>query len=312
LPRPVVGTGFAMIGPTLLQFGNEDQKRQHLQAIAHGDIRWCQGYSEPNAGSDLANVQLKAERDGDFYVLNGQKTWTSHADVADWIFVLARTNPNTSKKQEGITFILVDMQTPGVSVKKIELISGASPFCETFFDNVRVPVKNVVGEVDRGWTVGKALLGHERSNIGKAIGRQPGSAQAEVLERARRHFDVADGALSDPLLRDRIADLGMHEMAFHFTLDRIQQSAEQGGAGTESSIMKIAATELKQKRYEIGMELAGMQGLGWQGEGFDDDDLDYTRQWLRSRANTIEGGSSEVQLNIIAKQVLGLPDGKKR
>ena len=311
LPRPVVGFGFAMIGPTLLQFGNEEQKLEHLPKICAGEIRWCQGYSEPNAGSDLANVQLSCEPDGpDHFVLNGQKIWTSHAEKSDWIFCLARTDREV-KKQRGITFILVDMRSDGVTPRKIELISGASPFCETFFENVRVPRANVVSEINKGWTVAKALLGHERSMIGQSIGRDPGSTQRELVAKARKHLGADEGPIPDALLRDRVARVSMEEAAFQLTLDRLAQQRAAGGPGTESSIMKIAATELKQRRFEVGMELAGTEGLGWEGEAFDADDLDYTRLWLRSRANTIEGGSSEIQLNIISKAVLGLPEWKK-
>ncbi len=311
LPRPVVGFGFAMIGPTLLQFGNEEQKRQHLRAICHGDVRWCQGYSEPGAGSDLANVQMKAVVSGDDYIVNGQKIWTSHAERSDWIFCLVRTNPNV-KKQEGITFLLVDMSSPGVTPRKIDLISGASPFCEVFFEDVRVPRANVVSQVDKGWTVAKALLGHERSMIGQSIGRQAGSGQEELVAKARKHLDAPNGTLPDPVLRDKIARVALDEAAFQLTLARIAQSAASGKApGSESSIMKIAGTEIKQARYALGMEIASVAGLGWEGEGFDEDDLEWTRSYLRSRANTIEGGSSEIQLNIIAKQVLKLPEGGK-
>ena len=310
LPRPVVGFGFAMIGPTLLEFGNEAQKREHLPRICDGEIRWCQGYSEPNAGSDLANVQMRAVRDGDHFVVDGQKVWTSHADKSDWIFCLVRTDP-TAKKQRGISFLLVDMDTPGVTPREIELISGSSPFCETFFEGVRVPLGNVVGEVNSGWTVAKALLGHERSMIGQSIGRAPGSGQRELVAKARHHLGAAEGPLPDPLLRDAIAHNGMDEEAFQLTLARLAQTREAGASpGSESSILKIAATEMKQRRYTLGMRIAGEEGLGWTDDGFDAQDVDFTRGWLRSRANTIEGGSSEIQLNIIAKRVLGLPDGK--
>jgi acyl-CoA dehydrogenase len=243
LPRPVVGFGFAMIGPTLLEFGSEAQKREHLPKICRGEIRWCQGYSEPGAGSDLANVQMKAERDGDDFILNGQKIWTSHADKSDWIFCLVRTDP-AAKKQSGITFILADMETPGITPRNIELISGASPFCEVFFEDVRVPAKNVVSDVNKGWTVAKALLGHERSMIGQNIGKAPGSGQRELVGKAKKHL-AADGALPDPILRDRIAKLGMEEVAFQLTLARLAQSAAVGqNPGPESSIMKIAGTEI--------------------------------------------------------------------
>ena len=311
VPRPVGGQGLAMFGPVLLQYGNDAQRAQHLPPIARAEVRWCQGYSEPNAGSDLANLQLKAVRDGEELVLNGQKIWTSHADLSDWIYCLARTDPSAPKKQMGISVILVDLNTPGITVRRIDLISGYSPFCETFFDNVRVPAGNLVGVENEGWTIAKAILGYERSSIGRSIARQPGSAQREVVARARKHLSVPEGVIPDPLLRDELAALGMLEEAFHLTLARIQQSAESGTPGPEGSITKIVGSELKQRRFELGMKAAGMQGLGWEGPGFDEDDLQYTRDWLRSRASTIEGGSSEIQKNIVSKRVLGLPEGKK-
>ena len=311
VPRPVAGQGLAMFGPVLLKYGNDEQRAEHLPKIARGEVRWCQGYSEPIAGSDLASLQLRAERDGDEFVLNGQKVWTSHADLSDWIYCLTRTDSNAPKKQMGISLILADLSTPGITVRRIDLISGSSPFCETFFDNARVPVENLVGKLHEGWTIAKAILGYERSSIGKSIARQPGSAQREVVARARNHLDVAEGPIPDPLLRDEIASLGMLEEAFHLTLARIQQGAESGTPGPEGSITKLVGTELKQKRFELGMKVAGTQGLGWEGPGFDADDLQYTRDWLRSRASTIEGGSSEIQKNIVSKRVLGLPEGKK-
>ncbi len=311
VPRPIAGQGLAMFGPVLLEYGNDEQRAEHLPKIVRGEVRWCQGYSEPNAGSDLANLQLKAERDGDDFVLNGQKVWTSHAHLSDWIYCLARTNPNAPKKQMGISVLLADLDTPGITVRRIDLISGYSPFCETFFDDVRVPAKNLLGELDNGWGIAKAILGHERSSIGRSIARQPGSAQREVVARARKHLGVEDGPIPDPLLRDEIACLGMLEEAFHLTLARIEQRAESGTPGPEGSIVKIVGSELKQKRFELGMKVAGIQGLGWEGPGFDQDDLEYTRDWLRSRATTIEGGSSEIQKNIVSKRVLGLPEGKK-
>lgn len=310
-PRPVAGQGLAMFGPVLLKYGTEAQRAEHLPRIVRGEVRWCQGYSEPSAGSDLANLQLKAERDGDEFVLNGQKIWTSHADLSDWIYCLTRTDSSGPRKQVGISVILAPLDTPGITVRRIDLISGYSPFCETFFDNARVPVRNLVGTLNDGWTIAKAILGHERSSIGKSIARQPGSAQRDVIERARKHLGVAKGPLPDPLLRDEIAALGMLEEAFHLTLARVQQGAETGTPGPEGSISKIVGSELKQRRFELGMKVAGAQGLGWEGPGFDEDDLAYTREWLRSRASTIEGGSSEIQKNIVSKRVLGLPEGKK-
>jgi len=311
VPRPIAGQGLAMFGPVLLKHGNDEQRAEHLPKIARGEVRWCQGYSEPDAGSDLANLQLKAVRDKDDFVLNGQKVWTSHAHMSDWIYCLARTDPNPPKKQMGISVLLANLDTPGITVRRIDLISGYSPFCETFFDDVRVPAKNLVGKLDEGWTIAKAILGHERSSIGRSIARQPGSAEREVVARARKHLGVERGPIPDPLLRDEVASLGMLEEAFHLTLARIEQSAENGTPGPEGSISKIVGSELKQKRFELGMKVAGIQGLGWEGPGFDEDDLEYTRDWLRSRATTIEGGSSEIQKNIVSKRVLGLPEGKK-
>src|SRR5690554_4765632 len=271
LPPPVVGFGLTMIGPTLLDFGTEEQKREHLPKICSGEIRWCQGYSEPNAGSDLASLQTRGIIDGDVMTINGQKVWTSHADKSDWIFCLVRTDPDV-KKQQGISFMLVDMETEGVSTRPIALISGASPFCETFLENVRVPMRNMVGELNKGWTVGKALLGYERSMIGSAITGQMASAEAQLVNRARRtHGD--EGQLSDPLLRDDLARFGILNECLDMTRQRVQQATEAGKApGSESSIMKVVGTDIKQKRYELGMRIGALDATGWEGESFSDDD----------------------------------------
>jgi alkylation response protein AidB-like acyl-CoA dehydrogenase len=311
IPPPVIGFGLTMIGPTLLQFGSEEQRREHLPRICRGEIRWCQGYSEPGAGSDLASLQARAEDDGDHFVVSGTKVWTSYADEADWIFALVRTDP-AARKQEGITFLLVDMDTPGVSVRPIKLISGSSPFCETHFEHVRVPKRNVVGRVNGGWTVAKALLGHERSMIADAFGAGAGgSARREALaDRARRYLGADErGRVADPLLRDRVAQVELDTRAFLLTLQRARDAAKAGHQpGPESSIFKVYGTELNQRRQELLVSLAGPQALGWEGPGFEPDELATTRDWLRSRGNTIEGGTSEIQRNIIAKRVLGLPD----
>jgi alkylation response protein AidB-like acyl-CoA dehydrogenase len=314
LPQPLIGFGLTMIGPTLLQFGSEALKREHLPKITRGQIRWCQGYSEPNAGSDLASLQTSAVRDGeDHFVVNGQKTWTSYGDLSDWMFMLVRTDPHAKKKQTGITFLLVDLATPGVEVRLIRLISGASPFCETFFADVRVPIGNVVGEVNNGWTVAKALLGHERAMIGNVMGSggrrdgastwEPGAGN-QLAELAREYR-----AEVDPLLRDRIAQLSMDELCFQLTVQRAADGAAAGQRpGAETSIFKLVGTELNQRRQELMLAIRGPQALGWAGEGFTAEELQQTRDWLRSRGNTTEGGTSEIQLNVIAKQVLGLPD----
>ena len=311
VPPALIGFGLTMIGPTLLRFGTEEQKREHLPRICRGEIRWCQGYSEPGAGSDLASLQTKAVRDGDDFIINGQKIWTSYADESDWIFALVRTDSDV-KKQAGITFLLIDMDDPGVSVKPILLISGKSPFCETFFDNVRVPVQNVISEINNGWTVAKALLGHERSMIADAFGggapakKKSGSRLADL---ARRYVGERDGAVADPVARDNVARVEMATKAFGFTVQRSKDAAKAGQQpGPESSLFKIFATELNQQRHELMVQLLGPQALGWEGPGYGEDEIDLTREWLRSRGNTIEGGTSEVQLNIIAKHVLGLPD----
>jgi alkylation response protein AidB-like acyl-CoA dehydrogenase len=316
LPPPLMGFGIEMIGPTLLNFGNEEQKREHLTKIARGEIRWCQGYSEPDSGSDLASLQTRAVRDGDHFIVNGRKVWTSYGDFADWIFALVRTDP-TAKKQEGITFLLIDMATPGVSVRPIRLISGKSPFCETIFDDVRVPVKNVVGQINGGWTVAKALLGYERAMIADAFGasdrgakKKKGGGEGSRLVQLARQYGLGErGALHDAVLRDEIAQLEMDERAFHLTVQRSRDAAKAGHRpGPESSLFKVYATELNKDRHELMVRIAGAQGLGWEGPGYEDDEIALTRQWLRSRGNSIEGGTSEVQLNIIAKRVLGLPD----
>jgi alkylation response protein AidB-like acyl-CoA dehydrogenase len=309
LPPPLIGFGLTMIGPTLLMFGNDAQKREHLPKIARGEIRWCQGYSEPGAGSDLAGLQTRAVLDGDHYVINGQKIWTSYADQADWMFCLVRTDPN-AKKQEGITFILFDMATPGVTVKPIKLISGSSPFCETFLTDVRAKASNVVGKVNGGWTVAKALLAHERTMIADAFGAGGGGGKARgPAHWAREALDVEDGRLADVALRHRIAQNEMDTRAFLLTTQRARDAAKAGHApGSESSMFKVYGTELNQRRLELLVSIAGPNALGWDGAGFDGRELGLTRDWLRSRANTIEGGTSEVQLNIIAKRVLGLPD----
>jgi len=306
LPPPLVGVGLTMIGPTLFDYGTDAQRAEHLPRIVRGEVRWCQGYSEPGAGSDLAAVSTRAVRDGDHFVINGQKVWTSFADKSDWIFALVRTDPS-AKKQLGITFVLIDMASPGVSARPIELISGASPFCETFFEDVRVPLANVVGDVNAGWTVAKALLGYERSMIGEAMSGEIAAAEAELVARARVALAADSGPLPDDAIRLMIARTAMQERCFAFTIERLRQSAKAGQApGSESSILKVVASELKQARWEHAMRIVGVDGLGWDGPGFDAQDLAATREWLRSRANTIEGGTSEVQLNIIAKQVLGL------
>ena len=305
LRPPLIGFGLEMIGPLLLQVGSEEQKREHIPRIVRGEIRWCQGYSEPGAGSDLAGLQTRAVRDGDDYILNGQKVWTSFGDKADWMFLLVRTD--TTQKHGGITFLLMDMESPGVQVRPIMLISGASPFCETFITDVRVPRRNVVGQENGGWNIAKMLLRFERNMIADAFKAR--DDRSRLLTMARRYLPTENGRLLDPVLRDRLTQVEMDQTCLDVTLSRSRDRLKAGQPpGPEASIFKLYGTELNQRRRELMMSIAGPQGLGWDGAGFSDDELQLTRDWLRSRGNTIEGGTSEIQLNIIAKNVLGLPD----
>ncbi len=303
---PHLGMGISMIGPALLEYGSEAQKAEHLPKIARGEIWWCQGYSEPGSGSDLASLRTSAVEDGDNYIVNGQKIWTSGANHADWMFCLVRTDPD-APKHEGISFLLFDMQTPGITVKPILLISGMSPFCETFLDNVRVPKANLVHERGKGWTVGKRLLQYERSSIGGIGGGQKSKSleeyAAEYLGRD------ANGAISNADLRAQVLRHRMNDRAFSLTAQRsVQESATGRAPGAVSSMFKYYGTEQNKGKFELLLRLLGTRSLGWSGDAFADDELTVTRAWLRSKANSIEGGTSEVQLNIIAKRILELPD----
>ena len=299
---PLMSFGIWMLGPALLKFGSEAQKLEHLPKIAHGEIRWCQGYSEPNAGSDLASLASRAEDRGDHFIVNGQKIWTSYADKADWIFCLVRTD--TAKKHTGISFVLFDMTTPGVSTKPIQLISGKSPFCETFFDNVRVEKTNLVGPLNGGWDVAKYLLTHEREMIG-AMGESelPQSLLQIALATAGRDDQ---SRLADPQLRAQIAEFDMDEAAFHATLERFGELAKARQAHPAmSSMLKYYGSELNKRRWELIMSAAGTDALEWESDRSKHGDL--ARAWLRTKGNSIEGGTSEVQLNVIAKRILELP-----
>ncbi|WP_203310919.1 acyl-CoA dehydrogenase family protein [Sphingomonas beigongshangi] len=306
--NPIGGMGVMMFGPTLLEYGSEAQKREHIPPIARGEIRWCQGYSEPGAGSDLANLQTFAEDCGDHYLVNGQKTWTSGGQWADKCFALVRTD--RTRKHEGISFLLIDMDAPGVEVKPIRLISGASPFCETFFTDVKVPKENLVGREGEGWTIGKRLLQHERSSLsgGGSTGRL--LAGTPLGEIAKRYRGVdAEGRLADADLRARLIRHDMDVRAFGLTLRRaaLEAKASQGPSAT-SSIMKNVGARITQERAELAIEIMGMSGLGWEGEGFSEEELTQTRTWLWGKAVSIYGGSTEIQNNIVAKRILGMLD----
>ncbi|USU08962.1 acyl-CoA dehydrogenase family protein [Sphingomonadaceae bacterium OTU29MARTA1] len=301
--NPLNSFGISMLGPALLKYGTEEQKLEHLPKIARGELRWCQGYSEPNAGSDLAGLAASAEDGGDHYIVNGQKVWTSYADKADWIFCLVRTSK--ASKQGGISFVLFDMESPGVSTKPILLISGYSPFCETFMDNVKVPKANRIHDENKGWDVAKYLLGHEREMIsGMGLG---GGGRNPLIEGAIATVGLDhDGRLADPVLRTQIALFEVRAKAFAAMSERFIDELKAGRAHpAQPSMMKYVGTELNKDRHELMMAAGGSDALEWESERSNTGAA--PRAWLRTKANSIEGGTSEVQLNIIAKRILELP-----
>jgi alkylation response protein AidB-like acyl-CoA dehydrogenase len=307
--NPIGGMGVIMFGPTLLEYGTEAQKQRHIPPIVRGEIAWCQGFSEPGAGSDLASLQTKAEDKGDHWLVNGQKVWTSGAQVADWCFCLVRTD--NTKKHEGISFVLIDMRTPGVEVRPIKLISGASPFCETFFTDVKVPKENLVGPLGGGWTIAKRLLQHERGGIAGGGGGGGGGLFGGPVSKLAKHYVGVDaqGRIDDPELRARIADHEMAARAFQLTALRTMTEAKSNqGPSAATSILKNAGTRVGQDRHELTLEILGAQGLGWEGDAFSPEEKQAVRVWLYGKAFTIYGGSAEVQNNIISKRILGLPD----
>lgn len=296
---PLESFGVSMLGPALLKFGSEEQKMKYLNEITSGKIRWVQGYSEPGAGSDLAGLQTKAEDKGDHYLVSGQKIWTSFGDKGDWIFALVRTHPDRPK-HHGISFLLIDMATEGVTTRPIKLISGSSPFAETFFENVKVPKENLVGTEGSGWTIAKYLLTHERQMIGGVGGANKPTPLTQI---AAEKVGLTNGILSDTVLRSKIMNFEMNETVLEMTIDRAIDEAKAGNdAGALSSLFKYVATEQNKTRFELKMEMEGFDGLEWKKE-----QGALPRQFLRTKANTIEGGTSEVMLNIISKRILGLP-----
>ncbi|WP_334161960.1 acyl-CoA dehydrogenase family protein [Phenylobacterium sp.] len=305
---PLLSFGLWMLGPVLLEYASEEQKREHLPKIVRGEIRWCQGYSEPGAGSDLASLATRCEDKGGHWQIDGQKVWTSYADKADWCFCLVRTD--ATKKHEGISFVLIDMRTEGVETRPIRLISGESPFCETFFTGVKIPKGNLVGRLNGGWEIAKRLLQYERQNISAGFGEggSAGGASGDLAEIARSYDALTyDGGE----LRTRITRNKMDFQALRLTIARSAAESRAGnGPSAATSIIKFAAAELAKERSELMIEAMGSQGLGWTGEGFSTPELTAVRGWLRTKANSIEGGTSEVNLNVVAKRVLGLPDPK--
>ena len=308
--RPALQSfGIWMLGPALLEYASHEQKLEHLPKIVRGEIRWCQGYSEPGSGSDLASLRTRAEDHGDYFLVNGAKIWTSYADEADWIFCLVRTNPD-APKHEGISFLLFDMASEGVTTSPIRLISGASPFCQTFFDNVRVPKGNLVGTLNQGWTIAKRLLQHERQMVSGIGGMSAlGGSGRRLEDTAREYLGDQDGRIADAAVRDQVLRHRQNDLAFQLTLARAGEEARSGQSdGNLASLFKYYGTEQNKRKYELMLDIMGTQALGWEGPAFEERELGTTRQWLRSKANSIEGGTSEVQLNVIAKRVLGLPD----
>ena len=308
--RPALQSfGIWMLGPALLEFASHEQKLEFLPPICRGEIRWCQGYSEPGYGSDLAGLQTRAEDHGDYYLVNGAKIWTSYADVADWIFCLVRTDA-AAPKHEGISFLLFDMDDAGVTTSPIMLISGASPFCQTFFDNVKVPKSQLVGELNKGWTIAKRLLQHERQMVAGIGGISALGGSGRSMEDVAKDYVGEDqGRIADPMIRAGVTAHRMNDRAFQFTLLRAGEEARTGQSdGNLASMFKYYGTEQNKRKYELLLNAMGSKGVGWENDSFSDKELNTTRQWLRSKANSIEGGTSEVQLNVIAKRVLGLPD----
>ena len=299
---PLMSFGISMLGPALLKFGTEAQKRQHLPPVVRGEIRWAQGYSEPNAGSDLASLQARCEDRGDHYILNGSKIWTSYGDLGDWMFCLVRTDFQ-AKKQEGISFVMFDMATSGVSTRPIRLISGKSPFTETFFEDVRVEKDQVIGRLNEGWTVAKYLLTHEREMIAASGLSSAGSAPLGRIAADKLGLDR--GALRSAALRTDIARFEMDERCLELTIERARDEVKAGASlGAAASMFKYYGTELNMRRQELLMAIGGYDALAWEDDG---EDSNTAQNWLRSKGNSIEGGTSEIQLNIVARHILGLP-----
>lgn len=307
---PLTGRGVNYIGPTILEFGTDEQKAKWLPRCASGEGAWAMGYSEPGAGSDLASLSCRAQRKGDNYIINGSKIWTSDATYCDYIFVLVRTSPE-KPKHEGISLVLVDMSQPGVKVSPIQLISGASPFCETHFDNAVVPVEDLIGGVDNGWTVGKRLLQFERSthagiNISGSQGGRVEESQMPTF--VRKYVGEIDGKITDHNLRTWLTNYEMNTHAQRITQRRAIEEMQSRAPGFTSSAVKLTNALNIQDGDELMVAAMGSQGLRWDSATADAAELDTLKKFLYQKSLTIAGGTKEVQLNIIAKRVLGLPD----
>ena len=304
---PLSGFGTSMLGPTLLEFGTEQQKQAHLPRIARAEVEWCQGYSEPGAGSDLASLRTRAEDRGDHFVINGQKTWTSGAQFADWMFILVRTDPD-APKHEGISFLLLPMDQPGVRVRPIRLISGESPFNDTFFDDAVASKEDLVGELNRGWSVGKRLLQHERSGMQSLVRGSAGEGAENLPAQAKAALGEVGGKIADPAYRRQVIAHEMDSRAFRLSQRRAVEESDGGAPGPVTSIFKFYGSELQQQHDDLLTKMRGVRGFGADGQAFSGAECEATRQWLFYRAFSIYSGSNEIQRNIIAKRVLGLPD----
>ncbi len=307
--RPALSSfGTSMIGPTLLEYGTEEQKQRHLPRIARAEVEWCQGYSEPGSGSDLASLQTRAVLEGDQFVINGQKTWTSGAHNADWMFILVRTDKD-APKHEGISFMLLPMDQPGVDVKPIPLLSGVSTFNDTFFDNAIAARDDLVGELNRGWTVGKRLLQHERSGMESLLLGSTSKKDESLLGIAKEYLGIIDGKLAEPLTRDEIVTYQMNTESLQLTRKRVVEETQSGATpGPATSIFKVISSELEQKNYDLITKVRGSRGFGIDEFEFSEQERAIVKQFFFTRAASIYSGSNEVQRNIIAKRVLGLPD----
>lgn len=310
--RPALtGRGVNYIGPTILEFGTPAQKAHWLPRMARGEGGWCMGYSEPAAGSDLANLQMRCVDGGDQWLLNGMKTWTSDGIYGDWIFCLVRTAPE-KPKHEGISLVLVKMDQPGVRVRPIRLISGNSPFAETFFENAVAAKDDLIGPINHGWSIGKRLLQYERSVHGgvNTSGAQVEQKRESLAEIATHYLGRRDGdtRINDLQFRDRLLTLEMNTRAYALTQQRIIAETQASAPSLATSILKVKGAEFTQERTEVLQQAMGSQGIGWEDSGFTPEEIEANRDWLTTRAVSIYGGTSEIQKNIIAKRVLGLPD----
>lgn len=293
--------GINHVGPILMAFGTGEQKDRFLRPILTGEETWCQGYSEPGAGSDLASLRTRADINGEDFIINGSKIWTTWAHHSDWIFALVRSDPNAPQKQAGISFVLIDLKTPGIDIRPIITITGDDEFAEVFFDDVRVPMANLVGDLHDGWRVANALLAHER------LGTANPQLLLDALQRVRK-IGVATGALDDPFFRERLAEIDIDTLGFSAMFAHAAEVANaERSLGLDASIMKINGTELLQRIADLLLDAAGSDGAINGRVETPEGPIEIAPLFLQVRRATIYGGSNEIQRNIIAKRVLGLP-----